>query len=90
MVLVIRYRWQFDRIAAIEEDIIDMIKAVVFDLGGTLMEYKGMPLNWEEYYYQGFQNVDRKNKLDLSEEDMLEAIKVLKAYNPRNVSDMRI
>ncbi len=61
-----------------------MIKAVVFDLGGTWMEYRGMPLNWEEYYFLGFQKVDRKNKLDLSEEDMLEAIKVLKAYNPRN------
>ncbi len=61
-----------------------MIKAVVFDLGGTLMEYRGMPLNWEEYYYQGFQNVDRKNKLDLNEEDMFDAVKVLKAYNPRN------
>ena len=28
-------------------------KIVVFDLGGTLMEYEGMPLNWNDYYYQG-------------------------------------
>ena len=61
-----------------------MVKAVVFDLGGTLMEYKGMPLNWEEYYYRGIQNVDRRNELNLSEEEVLEAVRVLKAYNPRN------
>lgn len=60
------------------------IKAVVFDLGGTLMEYKGMPLNWEEYYYQGIQNVNLRNGLNLREEDILEAVRVLKAYNPRN------
>ena len=51
----------------------NMTKAVVFDLGGTLMEYKGMPLNWEGFYYQGFQNVNRRNHLNLSEEDVLEA-----------------
>ncbi len=61
-----------------------MMKAVVFDLGGTLMEYKGMPLNWEEYYYQGIQNVNRRSGLNLREEDILEAVRVLKAYNPRN------
>lgn len=61
-----------------------MVKAVVFDLGGTLMEYKGMQLNWEEYYYRGIQNVDRSNELNLSEEEILEAVRVLKAYNPRN------
>ncbi|MBR5347680.1 MAG: HAD family hydrolase [Lachnospiraceae bacterium] len=61
-----------------------MVKAVVFDLGGTLMEYKGMPLNWEEYYYQGIQNVDRCNDLNLSDEEIREAVRVLKTYNPRN------
>ena len=61
-----------------------MTKAVAFDLGGTLMEYKGMPLNWDEYYYRGFQNVNQLNELSLSEEDILNATKVLKEYNPRN------
>ena len=61
-----------------------MTKAVVFDLGGTLMEYKGMPLNWDEYYYRGFQNVNQLNELSLAEEDILNATKVLKEYNPRN------
>lgn len=48
------------------------------------MEYKGMPLNWEEYYYQGLQNVNRRNRLNLREEEVLESVRVLKAYNPRN------
>ena len=61
-----------------------MIKAVVFDLGGTLMEYKGMPLNWGEYYYRGFQNVNQLNELSLTEEEILKATNVLKEYNPRN------
>ena len=57
-----------------------MTKAVVFDLGGTLMEYKGMPLNWDEYYYSGFQNVNKLNELSLSEEEILDATKILKDY----------
>ena len=33
-----------------------MPKAIVFDLGGTLMEFAGMPLNWSDYYIGGFEN----------------------------------
>ena len=54
-----------------------MIKAVVFDLGGTLMEYKGMPLNWGEYYYRGFQNVNQLNELRLTEEEILKATNII-------------
>lgn len=61
-----------------------MRKAVVFDLGGTLMEYRGMPLNWDEYYYKAFQNVSEKNHIDLEEEEIIKACDILKAYNPRN------
>ena len=45
----------------------------MFDLGGTLMEYRGMPLNWDEYYYKAFQNVSEKNHLDLEEEEIIKA-----------------
>lgn len=48
------------------------------------MEYEGMPLNWEGYYYWGFQNVSRRNALDLSEEQLLASVRVMKKYNPRN------
>ena len=61
-----------------------MIKAVVFDLGGTLMEYKGMPLNWGEFYYKGFQNVSVANGLNLTDDEITRSVDILKAYNPRN------
>ena len=61
-----------------------MIKAVVFDFGGTLMEYKGMPLNWEEFYYNGFQNAGKVNCLKLTDEEISGAVDILKSYNPRN------
>ena len=35
-----------------------MSKPIVFDLGGTLMEYIGMPLNWNNYYAYGFEKAN--------------------------------
>lgn len=35
-----------------------MTKVFVFDLGGTLMEYKGMPASWIDYYEQGFKELN--------------------------------
>ncbi|NBJ94050.1 hypothetical protein [Parablautia muri] len=29
------------------------MKTVVFDLGGTLMQYVGMPYSWVDFYYGG-------------------------------------
>lgn len=63
---------------------IEMFKAIVFDLGGTLMEYTGMPLNWSDYYICGFENLNRVLKLNLSENDLQESVNRLKSYNPRN------
>ena len=60
-----------------------MLKSIVFDLGGTLMEYTGMPLNWSDYYICGFENLNRKLKLNLSENDLQEAANKLRSYNPR-------
>ena len=37
-----------------------MIKVAVFDIGGTLMEYKGMPCVWVDYYENGFKHVREK------------------------------
>ena len=31
---------------------------VIFDLGGTLMEFEGMPSCWTDYYVQGFKYVN--------------------------------
>ena len=60
-----------------------MIKVVVFDLGGTLMEYKGMPLDWSEYYNQGFLQVKKINNLNLSDAQLSKSVEILKSYNPR-------
>ena len=62
---------------------VEMYKAIVFDLGGTLMEYVGMPLNWSEYYICGFEKVNEIVRLNLSENDLRESVNKLKSYNPR-------
>ena len=59
-------------------------KAIVFDLGGTLMEYEGMPLNWSDYYYQGFKKINDNLGLELSDADIDKSAEILKSYNPRN------
>lgn len=59
-------------------------KAIVFDLGGTLMEYEGMPLNWSDYYYQGFAKINEHFGLELSDADIDKSSEILKSYNPRN------
>ncbi len=60
-----------------------MDKVIVFDLGGTLLEYKGMPLNWSEYYQQGFENVSKSLGFNASELEILKSVDIMKAYNPR-------
>ena len=60
-----------------------MPKAIVFDLGGTLMEYVGMPLNWSDYYIYGFEKLNEVLRLNLSENDLQESVNKLKSYNPR-------
>ena len=59
-------------------------KVIVFDLGGTLMEYEGMPLNWSDYYYQGFKKINEYFGLGLPDADIDKAAEILKSYNPRN------
>ena len=63
---------------------LEKYKAVVFDLGGTLMEYEGMPLNWSEYYYQGFKKINEFFDLELSDADIDRSSEILKSFNPRN------
>ena len=58
-------------------------KVIVFDLGGTLMEYSGMPLNWSEYYFQGFKTVSENNDLSLSDDEIARSSEILKSFNPR-------
>lgn len=60
-----------------------MVKSIVFDLGGTLMEYTGMPLTWNDYYIDGFKKVDEALRLHLSENELQKSVEILRAYNPR-------
>lgn len=59
------------------------MKAIVFDIGGTLMEYKDMPLSWLDFYKTGFQYVRSELKLPITDEDIDKSFEVMKKYNPR-------
>ena len=59
------------------------IELVVFDLGGTLMEYKGMHLSWVSYYKDSFDFVNKTLALGLNENQIEKSIEILKNYNPR-------
>ena len=60
-----------------------MGSVIVFDLGGTLMEYEGMPLSWLSYYPVGFAAVNAAFSLGLTEDEISRSVQVLKEYNPR-------
>ena len=60
-----------------------MKKVVVFDLGGTLMEFKGMPPVWIDYYKIGIESINEKFNLNLSDDDIEKSVEILKSYNPR-------
>lgn len=59
------------------------IKVIVFDIGGTLMEYRNMPLSWLDYYKKSFCYVREKLNLSISDEDIELSYEILKKYNPR-------
>ena len=59
------------------------MKVIVFDLGGTLMEYVGMPNSWVDYYTQGFEAINEKYNLNASELDIMKSVSALKKFNPR-------
>lgn len=59
------------------------MKIIVFDLGGTLMQYVGMPYSWVDFYCQGFEAINKKYNCNISEDAIQEAVHVLKHFNPR-------
>ena len=56
---------------------------VVFDLGGTLMEFRGMPAVWVDFYKQGFEHVNQTFHLSLTEAEIDQSVEMMKFYNPR-------
>ena len=59
------------------------MSVIVFDLGGTLMEYAGMPGSWVDYYEQGFANINDKFRLNKTAADISRSVELLKTFNPR-------
>ncbi|QHW31298.1 HAD family hydrolase [Paenibacillus rhizovicinus] len=59
------------------------IEAIIFDLGGTLIDYEGFPHYWGDYYHQAFKYVSDQLTLNVSEEQINAATETLKKYNPR-------
>ena len=59
-----------------------MYKAVIFDIGRTLVKYKN-PLNWSKLYRPAFQYVAEKCGYHFTEEQYLHAGNVLAKYNTR-------
>lgn len=59
------------------------MKVIVFDLGGTLMQYVGMPRSWVDYYHQGFEAISREFNCPVSREVIERSFQMLKEFNPR-------
>jgi len=58
-------------------------KVIVFDLGGTLMEFKGMLPVWIDYYKVGFDSINAKYNLGLTDNDIDKSVEIMKSFNPR-------
>lgn len=60
-----------------------MIQAIAFDLGGTFMEYTGMPLSWVEYYMDGFRAINAYYGCAVKEEALARSVEIMQELNPR-------
>ncbi len=56
---------------------------VVFDIGGTLMEYRNMLNMWADFYKPSLEYVRRNLELDLTDDDLEKSVDVLKSFNPK-------
>lgn len=59
------------------------MKAVVFDVGRTLMEYKNMPNVWTDFYQSNFEYIRKELTLNISDSDIEKSIEILRSYNPK-------
>lgn len=60
-----------------------MVKVVVFDLGGTIMQYVGMPQSWVDFYDQGFEAIIQKYNCDVSKVAVEKSLQMIREFNPR-------
>lgn len=59
------------------------MKVIVFDLGGTLMRYVGMPHSWVDFYCKGFEAIIQKYKVHIPQEIIQKSVQILQEFNPR-------
>lgn len=59
------------------------MRAIVFDLGDTLVEYEGLPLSWEAHYSAALQALGSALGFELSEAEVAVGRRVLRKYNTR-------
>jgi putative hydrolase of the HAD superfamily len=59
------------------------MKALVFDLGDTLIEYEGLPLSWEAYYPAALLHLSEYCQHHSTEEAVVNACQVLRRHNTR-------
>ncbi len=59
-----------------------MYKAVIFDIGQTLVEYN-KPLNWSQSYRPALERASQRCGLNLSKQDYEKAVDILSFYNTR-------
>ena len=60
-----------------------VVKVVVFDLGGTLMQYVGMPYSWMDFYQQGVKEICQRYNCNISEKAIKKTVQMLEEFNPR-------
>ncbi len=59
------------------------MKAFVFDLGDTLIEYEGLPLSWEAHYPEALRRLADSLSRSLNADDLEAGCSVLRSYNTR-------
>lgn len=60
-----------------------MKKLVIFDLGETIIEYKGISLNWKKHYKKAISYALERFNIIPKEEDIIFAESILTFYNTR-------
>ena len=55
----------------------------MFDLGGTLMEYVGMPYSWVDFYAKGLESIIQRFQCRVPQEAVEHSLQMLKEFNPR-------
>ena len=55
----------------------------MFDLGGTLMQYVGMPYSWVDFYAKGLESIIQRFQCRVPQEAVEHSLQMLKEFNPR-------